>query len=150
MRRLAVIAALLALALPAHAQPGATSDAELAEALHGCWFRKSWSAEIEAQRADPDFRISSQMCFAGGLEGEVDDSFCQGYSSDDCGVLLASYALRDGKLWRDYGPDAADGRLSVCDVTLDGNRWLTLSNCQWVEGDAGPIEDIAYERIVDL
>jgi len=145
-----VVAVLLVLALPAHAQPAPTTDMELAEALQGCWVRKSWSAEIEARRTDPDFRISSQMCLAGGLDGEMRDFSCNGYSSDDCSEILATYEFRDGKFWRDYGAAAAGGRLSTCDVTLEGGRWLTLSNCRWMEGGSEPIEDVAYERLVDL
>jgi hypothetical protein len=150
MRAWGVVMVLLALALPVQAQPVPTSEAELAEALQGCWTRKSWSAEIEAQRADPDFHVSSQMCLAGGLDGELHDFRCEGHSSDDCREILATYAFRDGRFWRDYGVDAVGGGLVTCNASLEGGRWLTLSDCRSMGGDAAPLEDVAYERLVEL
>ncbi len=143
-------AVLLALALPAHGQPAPQTDAEYVEALHGCWARVSWPADIEAKRADPNFFVSGQMCLESST-GAMDFFNCAGVGMD-CWAIVAKYEIRDTKFWRDHGDNTSGGRVDKCDMALEGGRWLTLSNCQWVDADAGvePIEDIRYERIIDL
>ena len=147
---LGIIAVLLALALPAQAQHEPRTDAELLDFLHGCWSRVSWPAEIEAQRTTPGFAASNQMCLESST-GEMSFFNCIGVGMD-CWETLVKYEIRDGQIRRDHGDNTSGGRVDVCDMTLEGGSLLTLHDCQWVDADRGvePVEDIRYERIIDL
>ena len=146
---LGTLVILLALASPAQAQPVARTDAELLDFMHGCWSRVSWPPEVEAQRATPGFASSNQMCLE-STTGEMRFFGCFGFGMD-CWETIAKYEIRDGQFLGDHGDNTSGGRVDLCDIGLEGGRWLTLSNCKWLDADPDvePVEDITYERVID-
>ena len=149
MRLAGFAAVLFALGASAPAQAVSETAAGFAAAMQGCWNRVTWSAAIEAQRADPAYSVSSQMCLSGEVEGAVTFLDCGGVNKlVECARSEGRYAFKDEKFWRDYGEGMLAGGRDNCDVTLEGGKQFALTNCIWTEVPASglPIEDAVYER----
>ena len=152
MQRPAALAALfIAVAGTAPAQAVSETEEGFAAAMQGCWNRVSWSAAIEAQRADPGYSRSLQMCLSGGVEGTLTMLDCGGvHDLVECSPREGRYAFRDEKFWSDLGHQPDEDFLHACDVLLDAGKQVTLHNCEWADARAGTdaIEDAVYERAV--
>ena len=96
---LAIAAMLVGASAPAHA---VSETAEgFAAAMQGCWNRATWSADIDAQRADPGYSISSQMCLSGGVEGALPLLDCGGGNNlGECDQAGGRYVFAAEKFQR--------------------------------------------------
>ncbi|MCR6671239.1 hypothetical protein [Devosia ginsengisoli] len=146
---LAIAAMLAGASAPAHA---VSETAEgFAAAMQGCWNRASWSADIDAQRADPGYSISSQMCLSGGVEGALTLLDCGGVNNlVECNQAGGRYVFAAEKFQRIYDDGLLAGGSDSCDVFLEAGRQFTLRNCQWVVAPAAAeaIGDVVYERAI--
>ena len=146
MRLAGFATVLLLLGAVAPAQAVSETAEGFAAAMQGCWNRSTWSAAIEAQRADPEYSISSQMCLSGGVEGVLTVLDCGGVNNlVECSSLEGRYEFRDDKFWR-----GVDGQWDSCDVLLEPGKQVILKNCAWIDPPPAvePIENAVYERAI--
>ena len=146
MRLAASFATLLILGASAPTLAVEETAAGFATAMQGCWNRITWSAEIEDQRADPSYAISSQMCLEGSVRGGLAVLDCGGVNNlVECSQTLGRYEFKDEKFWRSYDDGPLAGGLDNCDVRLEASKQVELHNCQWM---IVPISGLAAESAV--
>lgn len=146
MRLTGFVAVLFALGASAPAQAVSETAEGFAAAMQGCWNRTTWSAEIEDQRADPTYAISSQMCLEGSVRGGLAVLDCGGLNNlVECSQTLGRYEFKDEKFWRSYDDGPLAGGLGNCDVRLEAGKQVELHNCQWM---IVPISGLAAESAV--